>query len=195
MLKVVTLIKQNCYEKRIFHKNTFFCFLIAFSTGAQAQFQSDSLFWIDGSVGLVLHDPTLISDIIGANYQHDKWIYRGRYGNYTDYALMGENQFNLHEFSAMAGKRKLNRLSHLYGNVGLGFLTGKITHQMITNSGGTTTTIPIVQNISTVCIPFECEYMFIPAKFTGIGMGINGNLNLKRPLIGLQLKFSLGKVR
>lgn len=182
-------------KKEFFTKILSSAFLLLFSTGAQAQFQSDSLFWIDGSVGLVLHDPGLISNIIGANYQHDKWIYRGRYGNYTDYALMGENQFNLHEFSAMAGKRQLNRLSHLYGSAGLGFLTGKITDQMVTNSGGTTTTILIVQKISTVCIPFECEYMFIPAKFTGIGIGINGNLNLKRPLIGVQLKFSLGKVR
>lgn len=166
------------------------------STHTRAQ-ENKSNIWLDVGAGIGVgagSSKEMLTTTLGANYQKQNWLYKTRYGYSTEMDLLSKGS-NLTELSFMLGKRKMQRLSHISATAGLGVAWGQRTKSSVTYIENTTLGTRENKSYTTLCIPFEAEYMFFPTKFIGIGIALNGNLNIYEPIFGAQIKLGLEKIR
>ena len=175
-------------------------FLFCMNSHIKAQqtenLKNKNLYWADVGVGLNFgNNNEYLSGTVSANYTNNDMLYKLRYTRYELFEIMGSNNKHFNEIGGMIGIAKTKKLVRLSASGGLGFVTGKLTEKFVYQEGGTTTVRGNTENIFALCVPLEAEVVLTPVKFAGIGLFVNGNINLKVPLFGAGIKLSIGKLQ
>jgi hypothetical protein len=168
--------------------------LLLLSTGyvfSQEQQDSAKTNWTELGFGI---DNNGISGQFSINWSSNGRLYRLRYIGSAEIFILG----------SMSPRETMNDIGILYGKAfcmknvrcivsgGVGMVIGKKRGDFLHSDGAIFgTEYYNEKRIVNIGIPLEIECKLLPLKNVGIGMGVYANLNLDKPLFGMQGKIYL----
>lgn len=178
--------------------------LISLTSFAQVSDSNVNKTWVTIGAGTFSSTDESVGTTIGIslNVVNQKHLYKVRYINYDEFIIMGPSPSeNHHEVGLQYGKGFSSKRTQIYFSGGIGFTTGITRGDYIPpEPSGSWFSLNLSEQYEkeyffTPSIPLEIEFLYKPVNFAGIGFAFNGNLNVKRPSVGLTIKIGLGKFR
>ncbi len=138
---------------------------------------------------------------IEINAMNEKYIYSVGYyfGNDFESALFGPNPRNIYkQVNFLFGKYTdtKNEKFRLQYQGGIGVFCGRIrTDEYDAENSTVLSNAYFTEKVLTVGIPLKIGGRYIPFKFLGVGIDIQANLNLKKPILRPMLSIEIGRLR
>ncbi|MCR9286808.1 MAG: hypothetical protein NXI23_05375 [Bacteroidetes bacterium] len=176
---------------------TLICFFSISMTYAQSD-EYDNLAWLDlglniNNVGPGVHAGITTNynlHLYSFNFSHSKtpdvfWLL-----DILDGKVVQEK---VNEFSCLYGLVKRYKFINLYGQGGVGMVTGeKIVEEDIWNSSNTREKL---SNFTSFGFSYKAGLDFVIGNYFGLGIATNGNLNKDKPITGIIFSLKLGVMR
>jgi len=159
--------------------------------------------WIDLGIGsyYAFEESDGFSDYISVNLYKDSVLYKIRFLNYDEFNLFGPSPSEeFYDIGMMIGKGFSGKYAQILFSGGLGVTGGIKRGKLLYTEPSGDFSIDDPRHFDsdrfiTPSIPLEIDVLFKPIKYLGAGVSLFGNLNLKQPMYGFAIKFSIGKMR
>jgi hypothetical protein len=164
--------------------NTFFLF-------GQEKQNTMKFFWIELGFGA---DNNGISGQLSSNWSIKSRLIRFRYIGSTEIFILGSKspRNTMNDIGILYGKSFIRKCVSYVVSGGVGIIAGKRRSNFLGSNGQLFgTEYYEKKRILNIGIPIEIECKLRPSKNAGIGIGVYGNINLDRPICGLQAKIYL----
>ncbi|MBN1338038.1 MAG: hypothetical protein JXA03_01870 [Bacteroidales bacterium] len=192
----------------------FFIFLTLLPLCAASQMSAckPDKYWID--VGVGYYEPTNVGQNgfsygISVDLKQKNTFYGVRFISHEEFqtlVLPDEiwDKERFFETGILIGKGLSCKWAQLRMSGGLGFIAGQkkgaYSHTVEYPATGWFSVASGVdyydsERFFTPAIPLEFDVQLIPIPIAGLGCALYANLNLKRPLVGFMVRFSMGKLR
>lgn len=166
-------------------------------------------YWADAGIGTYSSSSSAgFSLNLGLNFGFKNNVFRARFLTMEELNILGPSPTERFTSAGLlVGKTFSRKFFQAQVSGGLGVSTGIMRGRLIsdpqTTSGGmgwpsmslSDGRVFETKSFLALSIPVEVEMLLKPIKYAGLGMSLFGDLNLKRPLIGMSFKLALGKLR
>ena len=180
----------------------FFCSSIS-CFGQVVNFRKDK-YWLEAGLGGYSSIDSVggISYSLSANLNSNSVTYKIRYLKHVEYSFLKPRPAeSYHCIAMLIGKGYDGKAFHIYFSAGVGMIAG-------VRRGRFLYTVPSAgwfdlsdgrayekEHFHVFSIPLEVDLKFKPLEFAALGFTLFGELNMKRPMFGLEMTVGVGKLR
>ncbi len=196
-MNLIFVIFYRYYLMKLFFVFLFFLFALV-SLFSQENQNDNERFSINPKIGIYMgaNDAGGFSIGLETNFTIDKTIYSMEYYRAEEFSIFGaspDEVFN--NLGIMIGKYKGDRVFRFDYQAGLGLIWGtKRTERLVHESDGWSELYE-TESIATTSLMTKLGCKFVPSKYLGIGLDLQGNINLKKPIFIPMLSIEFGNLR
>ena len=178
---------------------TFICFLfISISLFSQENQIDIKRFSINPKLGVYMggNETSGFSMGLETNITIDKTIYSMEYYRAEEFVIFGSSPAEVfNNFGIMIGKYKGERLFRFEYQAGLGLIWGTNRTEKIVDESDYFSILYETESFATPSIMTKLGFKFIPLKCLGIGLDLEGNINLEKSIFIPMLSIECGNLR